>query len=433
MQHRRPLSPTVGCDAEAAAGLRQCQHDVSPNARTAGLQRPGQSNQQQRGLRDKPMLWLLAGPFCLFVFMALYLYAAAPNLAEKPEEEVNKQASGPRGAAMVRLRGSIDAAPRAASEPLLVHTSPRLADDAHARVRGAAPGLQAQYQRLREAGRFQCLDGARSFSSFDVVNDEFCDCEDGSDEPGTSACAGLDQKASSGGFVPAPMFHCAWQLEGAAERAGAKAAAPTHGRFAVLRAGAVNDGICDCCGGQDEWNEAVGATTCSDRCAEEEKAQQAQASKAKAGSQKRAEYAKRAKTLMSEKRFQGVDGGPDGVFLAAAAEGCLKLDDGDYVYELCLFDKVTQRAKHQSKTFKLGQGHGKWKEVLWEHGEARKDYEQLIMGGGEYCHASSAPRRAEINFECSDRPALVSIQETQVCVYSVRMQTPAACVARDAD
>jgi len=257
-----------------------------------------------------------------------------------------------------------------------------------------------------------------------VVNDDFCDCEDGSDEPGTSACAGIVEVADA-----APVFHCGWQLE----EAGAKAAPTTYGRFAILRAGAVNDGICDCCGGEDEWDEAVGAAACSDRCAEEEQAQQAQASRARTGSRLRAGYAKRAFDLKKQDRFKNVDGGPDGVFLAVAADGCLRLDDGDYVYEVCLFDKVTQRKKRDSHTFKLGHGHGAWKEVLWEHGETRKDYEMLTMGGGEYCHASGAPRKTEISFECSDRPALVSIQETQVCVYSARLQTPAACVARDDD
>ena len=37
---------------------------------------------------------------------------------------------------------------------------------------------------LYQPGRdFQCLDGSQSIK-FDAINDDFCDCSDGSDEPG---------------------------------------------------------------------------------------------------------------------------------------------------------------------------------------------------------------------------------------------------------
>ncbi|KAK9505422.1 hypothetical protein O3M35_009486 [Rhynocoris fuscipes] len=58
------------------------------------------------------------------------------------------------------------------------------------------------------------------------VNDDYCDCPDGSDEPQTSAC-------------PQANFEC-------------------HHRFKIvsLPSSRVNDGICDCCDGSDE-NEPV--------------------------------------------------------------------------------------------------------------------------------------------------------------------------------
>jgi hypothetical protein len=36
---------------------------------------------------------------------------------------------------------------------------------------------------------FRCLDGRGDLIPFGAVNDNFCDCLDGSDEPGTSACS----------------------------------------------------------------------------------------------------------------------------------------------------------------------------------------------------------------------------------------------------
>ena len=60
------------------------------------------------------------------------------------------------------------------------------------------------------------------------MNDDYCDCADGSDEPLTSACASVD--------VAVPLFRC--------ENGGHE---PFH-----LFASRVGDGVCDCCDGADE-------------------------------------------------------------------------------------------------------------------------------------------------------------------------------------
>lgn len=80
-------------------------------------------------------------------------------------------------------------------------------------------------------GNFKCLHSSEEVS-YHRVNDNYCDCQDGSDEPSTSACHN-------------GRFYCEHQP-----------AANTAKKNVVLSS-RVNDGICDCCDGSDEWGNAM--------------------------------------------------------------------------------------------------------------------------------------------------------------------------------
>jgi protein kinase C substrate 80K-H len=84
---------------------------------------------------------------------------------------------------------------------------------------GVPTSLEARFS----SPTFTCLDGAGAALPLASVNDNYCDCADGSDEPGTSACA-------SGRFWCANV--------GFTEK--------------TLPASRVGDGVCDCCDGSDE-------------------------------------------------------------------------------------------------------------------------------------------------------------------------------------
>merc|ERR1711976_1107167 len=95
--------------------------------------------------------------------------------------------------------------------------------------RGSNPRNQHLYNPV-SGSKFKCI---KSGELIDItsLNDDYCDCVDGSDEPGTSACAHLSKKPNT--FVG---FWC--------RNAGFKEQ--------TISPMIVDDGICDCCDGSDE-------------------------------------------------------------------------------------------------------------------------------------------------------------------------------------
>ena len=58
--------------------------------------------------------------------------------------------------------------------------------DSLTRPRGASPKW-AQFYHADKNGKFKCIDSGEEIP-IGHVNDDYCDCKDGTDEPGTSAC-----------------------------------------------------------------------------------------------------------------------------------------------------------------------------------------------------------------------------------------------------
>ncbi|KAJ5082101.1 Glucosidase 2 subunit beta [Penicillium argentinense] len=138
----------------------------------------------------------------------------------------------------------------------------RASSDKVARPRGVAPEFAKYYQ---DQETFTCITSPAVKIPFSAVNDDFCDCPDGSDEPGTAACSHLSRNSpltvadhpGNSDLDPSlalPGFYCK-----------NKGHRPSFVPFQR-----VNDGICDyelCCDGSDEWAR-VGGTKCEDRCKE---------------------------------------------------------------------------------------------------------------------------------------------------------------------
>ncbi|RDK40448.1 hypothetical protein M752DRAFT_277735 [Aspergillus phoenicis ATCC 13157] len=136
------------------------------------------------------------------------------------------------------------------------------AGDASSRPRGVGPEFAKFY---KDTTTFTCISHPAIQIPFSAVNDDYCDCLDGSDEPGTSACAFLSRNSAlTPGERPGsddlelasalPGFYC--------KNKGHK---PGYVPFQR-----VNDGICDyelCCDGSDEWARP-GGTKCEDKCKE---------------------------------------------------------------------------------------------------------------------------------------------------------------------
>ncbi|KAH7020852.1 glucosidase II beta subunit-like protein-domain-containing protein [Microdochium trichocladiopsis] len=133
---------------------------------------------------------------------------------------------------------------------------------ANSAPRGVSPEFVKYYGNK---DTFTCISHPSIIISSSKVNDNSCDCPDGSDEPGTSACAYLDPLSP-----PQPL---PGSVSGTTNTSNAlpgfwcenKGHIGSYVPFIY-----VNDGVCDyelCCDGSEEFSGA-GGVKCPNKCAE---------------------------------------------------------------------------------------------------------------------------------------------------------------------
>jgi len=247
-----------------------------------------------------------------------------------------------------------------------------------------------------ENGNFTCLDGVQQIL-FDKINDNTCDCDDGSDEPGTSACD----------------FHFFCE--------------PEH-RY--LKSNLVNDGVCDCCDGSDEWRGHVLSeenrlpkngpnvhfSPCFDRCYDYELAKSAADEARHQGETEKLKYIASAAALSETDK---VPFGAEGEYYALSTK-CYKYHSPSYVYELCPYQSATQDSGQNPDPVKLGK--------MGTLDLSDKLKPKLIMPGGSGSGCpSNQQRRAEVWFTCGEVDEITYVQEPSTCVYRFDFTTPAAC------
>eukprot|EP00878_Enallax_costatus_P000980 GHUV01001112.1.p1 GENE.GHUV01001112.1~~GHUV01001112.1.p1 ORF type:complete len:580 (+),score=160.69 GHUV01001112.1:58-1797(+) len=180
-------------------------------------------------------------------------------------------------------------------------------------IRGAIPDQIERYQPIN--GKFKCFDGSKEID-YNQVNDNFCDCPDSSDEPGTSAC-------------PNGEFYC--RNKGHEPK--------------LLSTSFVDDGICDCCDGSDELSGCK--NTCIEKNSAKRDALKKKIDEYKASLEKKAQYAASAAGVREhiKQRHQNVDGD-----IANTEEELAKLTAGRKRVEE---ETEVKRAEHKKQQAEL--------------------------------------------------------------------------------
>ena len=116
---------------------------------------------------------------------------------------------------------------------------------------------------------------------------------------------------------------------------------------------------------------------------------------------------------------------------------CVSTDTVEYTYELCPFEKVTQKSKHGHSSTSLGYVlkiivtntyTSNWNSH--DNKEWSNNYSTMQYKNGEKCWGGVI-RSTKISLHCDSEYRVADPQEPNRCEYSLKLYTPAACQDSD--
>ncbi|KAG6897675.1 hypothetical protein C0992_012424 [Termitomyces sp. T32_za158] len=110
---------------------------------------------------------------------------------------------------------------------------------------------------------------------------------------------------------------------------------------------------------------------------------------------------------------------------------CMRIDQGDYTYELCLFQEAKQIPKNGGSTFSLGRFDSWNPDENVKPGEPEY-YQKQVYKRGARCW-NGPERNVILLLSCGTENALLSVAELEKCEYQFTATTPALCLPLDAD
>ncbi|CAG9325014.1 PRKCSH [Blepharisma stoltei] len=310
-----------------------------------------------------------------------------------------------------------------------------------ASILGVSPKMQSLYQ----AEVFSCLDGSLDVPAT-FINDNFCDCTDGSDEPGTSACKNGQFYCAEDGYSPF-----------------------------TIPSSMVGDSICDCCDGSDE-EPGKCPHNCKDKKMKSQEnlrqkytewqqglvAKLAVIAQASVNLQTKEYEIKKHKELReagekqkkaawtvvkylnehqgcsegSEEKFESIGNTMDEMVVSATNKIkdledeltydvgkekefwnliglCTDYKEAKYTYTVCFYKDAVQ--KEGSSQFLIGRWNG-----------FAEDYQKISFTGGDRCY-SGPERSLTLTLECGPTVRLYGLEEPERCVYTAKLVVPGAC------